>query len=112
MGSKGGFTNAPDRGPDPYWTAVGWDGYHGEWDLAVSRMCYQDLYDGSWLGWTVAAAGFDFADEGNPNNVLFYSHKAAPDMSLLVSVPEPASLSLLLIGGMGLLLRRRKRGAP
>jgi len=76
-GGAGGFTNAPDRGTNTYWTSTDLDyfysGFHGQWDLASTGLDGMSLTDGSWVGFSVAAGPYD-SDTAAP----YYIHKHAP----------------------------------
>lgn len=86
----GGFTNSPDRGTNAYWTPTDTDfysfGFHGQWDYTFG-MDTLAINDGSWIGFTVAAGGFDFSDPNGPGTTAYDLHKHAP------LAPETASYS-------------------
>jgi len=81
-GGNGGFTNAPDRGTNPYWTpddpADPWTGDHGQWRLLELGISGITLQNGSWIGWSVAAGGLDFLDPSAPGSIAWGQHKHAP----------------------------------
>lgn len=106
-GKTGGFDTAPDRGEDLYWTGSFFDGSHGQWDFSGLGISSLEIKDGSWVGWSVSAGGLNMGDFENPGTLAWIEHKQAPDITL---VPEPASLGLLIVGGVGLLARRRRHG--
>lgn len=101
--NAGGFAFAPDRGPNAYFTPDGgFGGTHGQWDLATNGLSAVTLTNGSWLGLSVAAGGFDYFNPDSAGTVAYNTMKAAPQ-----TVPEPAALAALgVIGIVG--LRRRK----
>ena len=76
-GGAGGFTNAPDRGTNTYWTSTdpmfASTGYHGEWELAQIGLDSMTLTNGSWVGFSVAAGPYHY-DLTEPYN----AHKRAP----------------------------------
>ena len=80
-GGAGGFTNAPDRGPNPYWTTTDPEffssGFHGQWDYTFGLES-TTIHDGSWIGFTVAAAGFGSTDTNDPGTFANDFHKHAP----------------------------------
>jgi hypothetical protein len=104
----GGFTDAPDRGTNEYWTATdeyGFAGVHGEWEFSEVGIAGITLEDGSWVGWSVAAAGLDYTDPTDPASIAWTENKQAP----LSPVPVPAAVWLLGSGLLGLAGLRRKR---
>jgi hypothetical protein len=80
-GGAGGFTNSPDRGSDPYWTSTDPDffssGFHGQWDFTFG-LEFTALHDGSWIGFTISAAGFEAPDTNNLATSANDFHKRAP----------------------------------
>ncbi len=80
-GGTGGFTNSPNRGPNPYWTPTDTEfygsGFHGQWDYGFG-LDATTLNDGSWIGLTVTAGGFDFSDLNGPGTTAYDLHKHAP----------------------------------
>lgn len=104
QGGLGGFTNAPDRGPSPYFTPDGgFGGTHGQWDLTFDGLSGMSIENGSWLGFSVAAGGLDFANPDAPGTVAYNTHKAAPP-----TVPEPTLISVASVLAFAALRRVRK----
>ncbi len=109
---NGGFSAAPDRGSEDYWTPNDIyfsTGSHGEWDYIAANIGISSLSleDGSWFGWSVAAGGLDMMlfDEGT---MACQNNKQAP----VLPVPEPATLGMIVLGGLNLFVRkdRKKHG--
>jgi hypothetical protein len=94
QGDAGGFFNCPDRGTNTYWTSTDPDyamsGFHGQWDFAPAGLDWLQLTNGSWIGFSVAAATYD-PDMSAPYN----THKHAP------VEPDPGITALVknLAGG-------------
>ena len=82
-GGNGGFTNAPDRGTNVYWTPddpeMPFFGDQGEWHFSDFGMSGLILKDGSWMGWSVAAGGLDFGNPDDPGTIAWSLHKHAPE---------------------------------
>ena len=57
LGDDGGFPTSPDRGTNRFWNTV--TGIQGQWEFAANGLDELPLYDGSWIGFSVAAAGYD-----------------------------------------------------
>ncbi|HNQ72671.1 MAG TPA: hypothetical protein PKN95_03575 [Verrucomicrobiota bacterium] len=81
-GGQGGFSNAPVRGDAPYWTPANPQppdaGQHGQWQYVSGAWADLPLHDGAWLGWTVAASGWDPARPNDAAAMLYHQHKRAP----------------------------------
>ena len=91
--NNGGFTNNPNLGPNPYWTPDDpdqpWTGAQGQWEYAQFGMSGLELTNGSWIGWSVAAGGFDFLNPDAPGTVAYNFHKHAPVTPVAAESPEP-----------------------
>jgi hypothetical protein len=103
QGGTGGFTNAPDRGPNAYWTpddpTAPYSGHHGQWALAQSGMSSIALQNGSWIGWTVAAGGFDFFNPTAPGTIAYGLHKHAPPLPTAASTNVPYAAQVIASQG-------------
>ena len=55
-GDSGGFENSPNRGSSPYWNTV--TGVQGQWTYSYAGLDELIVTNGSWLGFSVAAAGY------------------------------------------------------
>jgi hypothetical protein len=53
----GGFAASPNRGTNQFWNGI--TGVQGEWEFAENGLDELPISDGSWLGFSVAAAGYD-----------------------------------------------------
>ena len=99
-GGTGGFLSAPDRGANPYWTPATnnpYAGVHGQWELAQAGLDGINLTNGSWIGFSVAAGGYDSA-----SNAPYNAHKhapATPDAHLTLTVSPVQNLSGNFFGG-------------
>jgi hypothetical protein len=108
-GGEGGFSAAPDRGEDTYWTGDSprfESGVHGEWDYVATDIVISDLSleDGSWVGWSVAAGGCDlYAFPPDDGTTAYFYNKQAP----VLPAPEPMSLALMALGTVMLVRQRR-----
>ena len=96
-GAAGGFTNAPRRGSAPYWNPNTYA--HGEWASANYGLDGLAITNGSWLGFSISAAGYD----GNPNDAAFNAYNndeqapPTPDGTYTAVVPNSANFALLVI---------------
>ena len=101
--NTGGYYDGVNRGTVPYFTPDnGFGGTHGQWDLATNGLSSVTLTNGSWLGLSVAAGGFDYFNPDSAGTVAYNTLKAAPQ-----TVPEPAALVVVGVSGFGILRRRR-----
>jgi len=84
-------------------TALVWDATHGLRDLA---QVLTDDYQLDLTGWHLRAA-WDISNDGTV--IVGSGYIPGGDMEAwIATIPEPATLSLLVFGGLGLLLRLRK----
>ncbi|EEF62912.1 hypothetical protein [Pedosphaera parvula] len=101
-GGTGGFTNAPDRGPNPYWTPLDTTyfsyGPHGQWDY-TSGLELVTLHDGSWVGFTVSAGGLNYSDDSDPGTIAYDFHKHAPATPEAVSIVSSYAVQLVASQG-------------
>ena len=67
LGDNGGFTNSPNRGTSPYFDPNTFT--HGQWEYANYGLDDLPLTNGSWIGFSVAAAGYD----ANTNDAAYYA---------------------------------------
>jgi hypothetical protein len=79
LNGAGGYSASPDRGPGEFATldtnTYAWT--QGQWESAFSGLDYLYLQDGSWVGLTVGAAGYDY----NPTNataIAYNDQEQAP----------------------------------
>ncbi|HXC35471.1 MAG TPA: hypothetical protein VNV43_06315, partial [Candidatus Acidoferrales bacterium] len=72
----GGFYNSPNRGSNPYWDPNTYS--QGQWDFAQYGLDGLYLTNGSWLGFSVAAAGYDSTNSSDPANTIANDDGQAP----------------------------------
>jgi hypothetical protein len=103
QGGAGGFNQVPDRGTNPYWTPddpdAPYSGHHGQWDLAQAGMSGITLQNGAWIGWTVAAGGFDYFNPTAPGTVAYNLHKHAPPLPSVASTNLPYAAQVVAAQG-------------
>jgi hypothetical protein len=75
LGDSGGFTNSPDRGTNEYWNPDTYD--HGQWASSDYGLNGLVLQDGSWIGFSVAAAGYD-SNTNDPATTAYNLNEQAP----------------------------------
>jgi len=65
-----------------YWTPddmdAPWTGKHGEWEYGSMGLSGTEIKDGSWIGLTIGAGGFDYTDPTSPGTLAYCYHKHAP----------------------------------
>ncbi len=67
LGDDGGFEASPNRGTNAYWNTD--TGDQGQWAYADYGLDDLPLTNGSWIGFSVAAAGYD----SNTNDAAYYA---------------------------------------
>jgi hypothetical protein len=75
LGDNGGFAGSPDRGTNPYWNTG--TGIQGQWEYSTNGLDLLPLQDGSWIGFSVAAAGYD-TNSTDPATAAFNLDEQAP----------------------------------
>jgi probable HAF family extracellular repeat protein len=117
LGTLGGADSAA-RGNNDSGQIVGWSALaNGDPDLSIDQHAF--LYENGTMtdlnllipsnsGWTLESAS-SINDLGEIVGVGI-NPSGQEDDFLLTPVPEPASVSLILLGGAGLLIRRRRVG--
>lgn len=89
-GDAGGLLSSPDRGANPYWTPTDtndYSGFHGQWEYAGAGLDGLPLTNGSWVGFSVAAAEYE-SDTNAPYNA--HKHAPAAPTVRLTYTPPPA----------------------
>ncbi len=81
-GDAGGFLASPNRGTNAFWTADDpnqpYSGKHGQWEYAQAGLDDLPLTNGSWIGYSLAAGGFDYVNTNDPATIAYETHKHAP----------------------------------
>ena len=67
-----------------------------------------DLSDYTWASFSIAFEDWDVAADPMGDNVVFAEASGALDTMTITPVPEPATLSLLAMGALGMIVRRRR----
>ncbi len=75
LGDNGGFTNSPNRGTNAFWDPNTYT--HGQWASSDYGLNGLALQNGSWIGFTVAAAGYD-PNNADPAATAFNLDEKAP----------------------------------
>ena len=66
LGDAGGFINSPNRGTNAFWNPATYT--QGQWASAYSGLDGLPIANGSWIGFSISAAGYD----GNTNDAAYY----------------------------------------
>lgn len=99
---EGGFCTSPNRGSSEYWnpdTAA-----QGQWDYAEYGLDELPLTNGSWIGFSVAAAGYD-SDPSDPAYNAFNNDEQAPpspDGTYVAYVPNTNDFATLVLSSSNL----------
>jgi hypothetical protein len=75
LGDNGGLAASPDRGTNQYWDPD--SGIQGQWEYSSDGLDLLPLQDGSWIGFSVAAAGYD-TNSADPATAAFNLDEQAP----------------------------------
>jgi hypothetical protein len=75
LGDNGGFAASPDRGSSQYWDTNTLT--QGKWEFSDYELDNLPLQDGSWIGFSVAAAGYD-ANSADPATAAYNQDEQAP----------------------------------
>lgn len=79
LNQTGGYSASPNRGTNQYasWDSVNYVWTHGQWESSYAGLDELYLQDGSWIGFSVAAAGYD-TNAGDIATVDFTNAEQAP----------------------------------
>lgn len=109
QGDAGGFAASPRRGQSLYWTPDDpnnpYSGSHGQWSLAQGGLDDLLLTNGSWIGYSVAAGGFDYANTNDPGTIAYNQHKHAPvspDGTYFAYVDDPNDFGAQVVASTNL----------
>ncbi|HEV2330187.1 MAG TPA: hypothetical protein VGY56_15500 [Verrucomicrobiae bacterium] len=102
-GDNGGFFDSPNRGSSPYWDPTTYS--QGQWDFAQYGLDGLYLTNGSWLGFSVAAAGYDSTNSSDPANTIDNDDGQAPpspDGTYVAYVPNTNDFAVQVISTNGI----------
>jgi hypothetical protein len=102
LDDEGGFGASPDRGTNQYWDTV--TGIQGQWEFANNGLDELPLYDGSWIGFSVAAAGYD-TNSTDPATAAFNLDEQAPpspDGTYVAYVANTNDFAVQVVSSSGL----------
>ena len=102
LGDNGGFTNSPNRGSSHYYDPVTYN--HGQWASALSGIDDLPLTDGSWIGFSVSAAGYTSDTNDPAYNAYTYDEQAppSPDGSYTAYVLHTNDYAVHIVSAVGL----------
>jgi hypothetical protein len=75
MGDIGGFASSPERGTNQFWDPATYS--HGQWENSAEGLDQLPVTDGSWIGFSVGAAGYD-ANTNDPATAAYNLEEQAP----------------------------------
>ncbi|MGH7939659.1 MAG: hypothetical protein ACREFR_01125 [Limisphaerales bacterium] len=99
----GGFYNSPNRGSSQYWDPT--NSEQGQWSFAEEGLDDLPLTNGSWIGFSVAAAGYNYNDPADPANEIANDDGQAPpspDGTYAVYVPNTNDFAIQIISTNGI----------
>lgn len=102
-GDSGGFYNSPNRGSSPYWDPN--TDNQGQWNFAQAGLDDLVVTNGSWIGFSVAAAGYDYTDPTDPANAIANDDGQAPpspDGTYVAYVPNTNDFAVQIISANGI----------
>ncbi len=75
MGDAGGFAASPERGTNQFWNSATYS--HGQWENSAYGLDELPITDGSWIGLSVGAAGYD-SNTNDPATAAYNLDEQAP----------------------------------
>ena len=102
-GDSGGFYTSPNRGSSLYWDPD--TDNQGQWNFAQAGLDDLALTNGSWIGFSVAAAGFDYLDPSDPANTVASDDGQAPpspDGTYVAYVPNSNDFAVQIVSTNGI----------
>ncbi len=102
LNDGGGYGASPDRGTNQYWNTD--TGVQGQWEFAATGLDELPVYDGSWLGFSVAAAGYD-TNSADPATAAFNDDEQAPpspDGTYVAYVANTNDFAVQVVSSSGL----------
>ncbi|HEY1786611.1 MAG TPA: hypothetical protein VGJ73_00580 [Verrucomicrobiae bacterium] len=100
---SGGFDDSPNRGSSQYWDPDTFN--QGQWSFAEAGLDDLPLTNGSWIGFSVAAAGFDYNNPSDPANEIASDDGQAPpspDGTYVAYVPNMNDFAVQIISSNNL----------
>ena len=99
---SGGFFNSPNRGSSQYWNPT--NSYQGQWSFAEAGLDFLYLTNGSWIGFSVAPAAYDYSDASDPINAVATNDVQAPpspDGTYVTYVPNTNDFAFQILSTNG-----------
>ncbi|HTV41712.1 MAG TPA: hypothetical protein VMF08_14110 [Candidatus Sulfotelmatobacter sp.] len=100
---SGGFCNSPNRGSSTYWDPNTYN--QGQWNYSQETLDDLPLTNGSWIGFSVAAAGYDYSDPSDPANAIANDDGQAPpspDGTYVAYVPNTNDFAFQVMSTNGI----------
>ncbi|HEV2318468.1 MAG TPA: hypothetical protein VGV18_01875 [Verrucomicrobiae bacterium] len=102
-GDNGGFYSSPNRGSSPYWNPNAM--VQGQWSYAEAGLDDLPLTNGSWIGFSVAPAAYDYSDPSDPVNEVATNDVEAPpspDGTYVAYVPNTNDFATRIVSASGM----------